>query len=264
MVRIAANVSMLFVEHPLAERFGAAAAAGFAAVEIQFPYALPADAIRRELDRHGLALVLHNLPAGDFAAGERGLAALPGREAEFRAGVAQAVAYAKALGVPRLNALAGIPPADADAALVRRTLVGNLRHAAAVLADAGLTLLVEPINRFDMPGFWLNTCEQAVALLDEVGAPNAFVQHDLYHAQRMTGELIGTLRRFLPRIGHIQIADNPGRHEPGSGEIHWPAVFGELARLGYAGDIGAEYLPAGRTADGLGWLAEARRILGAR
>jgi hydroxypyruvate isomerase len=257
MPRFAANVSMLFTEAPFLDRFALAAHAGFAAVECQFPYEAPAPEIRARLDAHGLRMVLHNLPAGDWAGGERGLAGLPGREDEFRAGVARAIDYAQALGVPQLNCLAGIAPPGADAALVRRTLVGNLRFAASRLADAGLRLLVEPINRFDIPGFIVNRSAQALALLDEVGAANAFLQYDVYHAQRMEGELAATLRAQLARIGHVQVADNPGRHEPGTGEIRFAFLFEELDRLGYAGWVGCEYRPRTTTEASLGWLQRA-------
>lgn len=261
MSRIAANLSLLFTEHPLLERIGAARRAGFNAVEVQFPYAHTADAWRVALDLHRLPLVLHNLPPGDFAAGERGIACLPGREAEFRDGVAQAVAYARTLGVPRLNCLAGIAPPGADEAELRTTFIANLRWAGRVLADERLTLLTEPINRHDVPGFFLHGTGQALAILDEAQVPNLRIQYDLYHAQRSEGELAGTLTRHLDHIGHIQFADNPGRHEPGTGEIHLPFLFKHLKQLGYVGDIGAEYIPAGRTQDGLGWLAAAQSIL---
>jgi hydroxypyruvate isomerase len=254
MPRFAANLSMLFTQAPFLERFELAARAGFTAVECQFPYEAPAAEIRARLDAHGLAMVLHNLPAGDWAAGERGIAGLPGRTAEFRAGVARAIGYAHALGVPRLNCLAGVAPAGVDDGLVRRTLVDNLRHAAHELGAAGLQLLVEPINTFDVPGFAVSRSAQALALLDEVGADNAFLQYDVYHAQRMEGELAATLRAHLPRIGHVQVADNPGRHEPGTGEIRFGFLFDELDALGYAGWVGCEYRPATNTEAGLGWL----------
>jgi len=253
MPRFAANLTMLFNEVPFLDRFERAARAGFQAVEFLFPYAFPAAEIKARLDAHGLQLVLHNLPAGDWDAGERGIACQPDRAAEFRAGVGRAVEYATALGVPRLNCLAGKAPAGVDEAVLRRTFVDNLRFAADALKGAGLDLLIEPINTFDIPGFYLNRTAQAVALLDEVGAANAFVQYDIYHAQRMEGELAATIEKHLPRIGHIQLADNPGRHEPGTGEIHYPFLFAHLDRLGYKGWIGCEYKPATTTEAGLGW-----------
>jgi hydroxypyruvate isomerase len=254
MLRFAANVSMLFAEAPFLDRFALAARAGFAAVECQFPYDAPAARIRARLDEHGLAMVLHNLPAGDWAGGDRGIACQPARRGEFRDGVGRAIAYAQALGVRQLNCLAGIAPADTDPAEVRATLVDNLRFAAGALAGAGLRLLVEPINTFDMPGFAVHRIAQALALLDEVGAANAFVQHDVYHAHRMADDPCAALARHLPRIGHVQVADDAGRHEPGTGGIDFDAVFEILERQGYAGWIGCEYRPAGDTAAGLGWL----------
>ena len=259
MPRFAANVSLLFADVPFLDRFERAAQAGFTAVECQFPYEAPAAEIRARLDAHGLRMVLHNLPAGDWAAGERGLACRPDRVAEFRAGVARAIACAHVLGVPQLNCLAGIAPPGIDAGLLQRTLVDNLRHAAGELRAAGLRLLVEPINAFDMPGFAVTRTAQALALLDEVGADNAFVQYDVYHAQRMEGELAATLRAHLARIGHVQVADNPGRHEPGTGEIRFEFLFDELDRLGYAGWVGCEYRPATTTQAGLGWLRDRQR-----
>ena len=253
MPRFAANLSMLFTELPFLDRFAAAAKNGFEAVEFLFPYEYPAAEIKARLEAHGLALVLHNLPAGDWEAGERGIACHPERVAEFRAGVARAIEYATALGVPQLNCLAGKAQAHLDPALLRRTFVDNLRYAAAELARAGLRLLIEPINTYDIPGFYLNRTRQALEILDAVGADNAFVQYDIYHAQRMEGELAATLERCLPRIGHVQIADNPGRHEPGSGEINYPFLFAHLDRIGYRGWIGCEYKPAAGTEAGLAW-----------
>jgi hydroxypyruvate isomerase len=254
MPRFAANLSMLFTEAPFLDRFALAARAGFAAVECQFPYEFEAREIRARLDDNGLRMILHNLPAGDWPAGDRGVACLPHRTGEFRAGVTRAIATAHALGARRLNCLAGIAPAGADPATLHRTLVDNLRFAAHALRAEGLLLLVEPINTFDIPGFVVNRTAQAVALLDEVGADNAFVQYDLYHAQRMEGELAGTLARHVARIGHVQVADNPGRHEPGTGEIRFEFLFAELDRLGYDGWVGCEYRPRGRTDVGLDWL----------
>ena len=253
MPRFAANLSMLFTEAPFLDRFELAARAGFEAVEFLFPYAFEAAEIRRRLDAHGLALVLHNLPAGDWEAGERGLACHPGREAEFRAGVERALACARVLGVRQLNCLAGKAPAGVADEVLRRTFVGNLRHAAAELRKAGLRLLIEPINTHDIPGFYLSRTAQAAEILDEVGADNAFIQYDVYHAQRMEGELAATVQQHLPRIGHIQIADNPGRHEPGTGEINYSFLFDHLDRIGYAGWVGCEYKPAADTRAGLAW-----------
>jgi hydroxypyruvate isomerase len=257
MPRFAANLSMLFTELPLLDRFAAAAEVGFQAVELQFPYAHPAVDIARQLQALGLRLVLHNLPVAGWAGGERGLACHPGREVEFRAGVAQAMAYAQALDVGQLNCLAGLAPPDADPGLLRRTLVANLRFAARALAGAGLRLLVEPINTFDVPGFYLCCSAQAIELLDDVGEPNVFLQLDLYHAWRMqdeVGELRHTLERLLPRIAHVQLADHPGRHEPGTGEIPYADLLGTLDRLGYTGWVGCEYHPIAGTVAGLGWL----------
>ena len=253
MPRFAANLTMLFTEHPFLERFERATKAGFRAVEFLFPYGQPAAEIRQRLDAHGLQLVLHNLPAGDWDAGERGIACHPERIAEFRDGVERAIAYALELGCRQLNCLAGKAPPGVSEAVLRQTFVGNVSHAAAALKKAGLRLLVEPINSFDIPGFYLTRTDQAISLLDEVGADNAFVQYDIYHAQRMEGELAATMHKHLARIGHIQLADNPGRNEPGSGEINYAFLFRHLDRIGYDGWIGCEYKPAGATEAGLGW-----------
>lgn len=254
MLRFAANLSMLFTELPFMERFGAAAAAGFKGVEYLFPYAFAKEDLAAELARHGLVQVLHNLPAGNWEAGERGIACHPERVAEFREGVARAIDYATALGCTQVNCLAGIAPAGVSAAALRETFVANLRFAAAQLQEAGIRLLIEPINTFDIPGFYLNRTAQAAEILDEVGSDNLFIQYDIYHAQRMEGELAATVARHLPRIAHIQLADNPGRHEPGSGEIHYPWLLRHIDGLGYPGWIGCEYKPATTTTEGLGWL----------
>jgi len=255
MLRFAANVSMLFAEAPFLDRFALAARAGFAAVECQFPYEAPAAEIRARLDDHGLAMVLHNLPAGDWAAGERGIACLPDRVAEFRASVPRAIAYAHALGVTQVNCLAGIAPAGVDAESLHRTLVANLRFAARAFAAEGLRLLVEPINTFDMPGFLVNRTAQCVALLDEVAEANVFVQYDAYHMQRMEGNLAATIRRYRDRIAHVQIADSPGRGEPGTGEINFSYLFDVLEEIGYAGYIGLEYAPTtATTEESFGWM----------
>ena len=253
MPRFAANLSMLFTELPFLDSFEPAANAGFQAVEFLFPYAFSAAEIKQRLDANHLKLVLHNLPAGDWDAGERGIGCLPDRTDEFREGVAQAITYATALGVPQLNCLAGKAPIGADNAVLRQTFVANLKFAAAALKQAGLRLLIEPINSFDIPGFFLNRTAQALAILDDVGADNAFVQYDIYHAQRREGELAATMQKHLARIGHIQLADNPGRNEPGTGEIHWPFLFAHLDRIGYRGWVGCEYKPASTTEAGLGW-----------
>jgi len=253
MPQFAANLTMLFTEVPFLERFERAASAGFTAVEFLFPYAWPAEEIRARLDAHHLQLVLHNLPAGDWDAGDRGMACDPARVEEFRAGVPLAIAYAKALGVAQLNCLVGKAPAGVPDALLRQTLVDNLRFAAAELKNAQLRLLVEPINSYDIPGFYLNRTAQALAILDEVGADNALVQYDIYHAQRMEGELAATLQKHLARIGHIQLADNPGRHEPGTGEINYRYLLALLDELGYRGWVGCEYKPLTTTLAGLGW-----------
>ena len=254
MPRFAANLTMLFTEVPFLERFERAAAAGFDAVEFLFPYAYPAEDIKQRLDQHGLTLILHNLPAGDWDAGERGIACHPNRIEEFNAGVAGAIDYAVALGVRQLNCLAGKVPAGVTEAQARATFVSNMAYAATALKRVGLKLLIEPINTYDIPGFFLNRTAQAAAILAEVGADNLFIQYDIYHAQRMEGELAATLQRYLPLIGHIQLADNPGRNEPGSGEINYPYLFEYLERIHYAGWIGCEYKPATTTEAGLGWL----------
>jgi hydroxypyruvate isomerase len=253
MPQFAANLTMLFTEHPFLDRFERAAKAGFTAVEFLFPYAYPASEIQARLLAHRLKLVLHNLPAGDWDSGERGIACLPDRVDEFRDGVMRGIEYATALGVGQLNCLAGKAPMGASDDTLRKTFVANLKYAAGELKKAGLRLLIEPINTYDIPGFYLNRTAQAVAILDEVGADNAFVQYDIYHAQRMEGELAATMSRHLARIGHIQLADNPGRNEPGTGEINYAFLFAHIDRIGYAGWIGCEYKPQAATEAGLGW-----------
>jgi len=254
MPRFAANLTMLFNEVPFLDRFERAAKAGFDAVEFLFPYAYKVEEIKQRLNDNGLTLILHNLPAGDWDAGERGIACHPDRVEEFKAGVAGAIEYALALGVKQLNCLAGKVPAGVSEAQARETFVSNLTFAAAALKAAGLKLLIEPINTFDIPGFFLNRTAQAAGILAEVGADNLFIQYDIYHAQRMEGELAATVQRYLPLIGHIQLADNPGRNEPGTGEINYPYLFEYLDRIQYCGSIGCEYKPATTTEAGLGWL----------
>lgn len=247
MPRFAANLSMLFGEHAFLERFAAARAAGFTRVEYMFPYDYDAGELRAALDEHGLDQVQFNLPAGDWAGGDRGIAADPARVGEFRAGVEQAIAYARVLDVSLINCLAG-RRGDRD------TLVANVRHAARRLAEEGRTLLVEPVNTRDVPGFLVATNGEAIGLLDEVGAPNARLQFDLFHTQVMEGDLVNRLRTHLDRIGHVQLADNPGRHQPGTGEINYAFVLGELDAMGYEGVVGLEYLPEPDTVTSLGWL----------
>ncbi len=260
MPRFAANLTMLFNEAPFLDRFSLAAKAGFEGVEYLFPYEFEKMALRAALERNGLTQVLHNLPAGDWARGERGIAILPDRIDEFRRGVASAIDYATALDCKQVNCLVGIAPDGMPESALRTTLVANLRLAAAELGKHGIRLLIEPINRFDIPGFYLNTVEQAAAIIEEVGGDNLFIQYDLYHQQRTEGELIGTYKRHADRIAHIQLADNPGRNEPGTGEINYPFVFDALEAAGYEGWIGCEYKPRTTTAEGLGWLgAEQKR-----
>ena len=258
MPKFAANLSMLFTEVDFLDRFQAAAEAGFKGVEYLFPYDFEAAEIKRRLDDNGLTQVLFNLPAGDWAAGERGIACHPDRVEEFREGVERAIAYARVLGNTQVNCLAGIKPEGVSDAEARQTLVENLRYAADKLADAGILLIAEPINTRDIPGFFLNRTEQALKIFDEVASDNLKLQYDIYHMQIMEGDLAPTIEKHLGRIAHVQIADNPGRHEPGTGEINYPFLFAHLDRLGYQGWIGAEYKPAGRTQEGLGWLDAAR------
>lgn len=254
MPKFAANLTMLFNEVPFLDRFERAAKAGFVAVEFLFPYSWPAAEIRSRLEANGLKLVLHNLPAGDWDQGERGIACQPARAGEFRAGVRKALEYASALGVKQVNCLAGKAPEGIGDEVLRETFVGNLRFAAGELKKAGIKLLIEPINTWDIPGFYLCRPAQALAIVEEVGSDNLFVQYDIYHAQRMEGELAGTLSRHLARIAHVQIADNPGRNEPGTGEINCQFLFAHLDRIGYGGYVGCEYKPAAGTEAGLGWL----------
>ena len=261
MPRFAANLSMLYNDMDFLDRFAAAARDGFQAVEYLFPYAYPAHALAARLQAHGLRQVLFNGPPGDWDAGERGLACLPGREAEFEDGIAQAVGYAQALQCPRIHVMAGVVPPGADAAAVRATYIANVRRAAALAAPHGIQILLEPINSRDMPGFFLHRQDQAHALLAEIGAANVKVQMDLYHAQIMEGDLAMKIRQYVPtgHVGHLQIAGVPGRHEPDVGEVHYPYLFELLDHLGYEGWIGCEYRPARgaaphATSDGLGWL----------
>ena len=254
MPQFAANLTMLFNEEPFLDRFEKASQAGFKAVEFLFPYAYKAEEIKELLMKNHLQLVLHNLPAGDWDAGERGIACLPDRIEEFREGVGKAIEYANILGVSQLNCLAGKAPVGVSIESLHETFVNNLCFAASELKKANIRLLIEPINTFDIPGFFLSKTKQAVQILDEVGSDNAYVQYDIYHAQRMEGELCNTIEQYLSRIGHIQLADNPGRNEPGTGEINYAHLFKFLDRIGYKGWIGCEYKPAASTEAGLSWI----------
>ena len=258
MPQFAANLTTLFNELPFLDRFEAAAGAGFEGVEYLFPYDYDVDALVSRLRRFGLTQVLHNLPAGNWANGERGIACLPGREAEFRAGVEQAVTYAGALGCRQINCLVGVAPADTAPRLLTATLVSNLRYAATRLSEAGIRLLIEPINTHDIPGFFLTTTRQARRLIEIGELDNVAIQYDAYHMQVMEGDLARTIASNLDLIGHIQVADNPGRHEPGTGEINYDFLFDHIDRIGYRGWIGCEYKPRERTVDGLGWMHQRR------
>jgi hydroxypyruvate isomerase len=254
MPKFNANLTMLFNELDFLDRFEAARRAGFNGVEYLFPYAHRKQDLAERLRVNGLTQVLHNLPAGNWARGERGIACLPDRIGEFQDGVGVAIEYAQALQCTQLNCLAGITPVVFDAAQIRDTLVGNLRFAAAQLKRAGIRLLLEPCNTRDIPGFYLNRSQQAIDIIDAVGADNLYLQYDIYHMQVMEGNLAPTIERHLQHIGHLQLADNPGRNEPGTGEINYPFLFGYLDKLGYSGWVGCEYKPAKGTVEGLGWL----------
>jgi len=254
MPKFAANLTMLYNELDFLDRFEAAAKSGFKGVEYLFPYAYSKEQLAERLAVHSLTQVLHNLPAGDWAGGERGIAVLPDRVGEFQDGVGLAIEYAKALGCTRVNCLAGITPAGVAADKLAETLVANLRFAADQLKREGIKLLVEAINTFDIPGFYLKGTAQTLELIAATGSDNVFVQYDIYHMQRMEGELAATLQQHLAQIAHVQIADNPGRNEPGTGEINYPFLFDWLDRIGYSGWIGCEYKPRTGTVAGLGWL----------
>jgi len=254
MPRFAANISMMFNEMPFPDRFARAAKAGFKAVEFLFPYDYPARDVAGWLASNGLENVLFNLPAGHIAAKEWGITSLPGREAEFRDHLALAIDYAKILGTPRVLAMGGYLPQDADPARHHATFVSNLRYAARRLAEEGLSLMIEPLNPRDFPGFFLNNQTQAHVLRAEVGEPNLKVQMDFYHVQVTEGDVSFKLKRYIEHIGHIQIASAPDRHEPDEGELDYRHVFRLLDDLGYRGWVGCEYRPRGRTEDGLGWI----------
>ncbi|SFT91050.1 2-oxo-tetronate isomerase [Mesorhizobium sp. YR577] len=256
MPKFSANLSMLFGEHDFLDRFDAAARAGFQGIEYIGPYDHAPDVVAARLKKNGLSQVLFNLPPGDWAKGERGIAVLPERVEEFRAGVDKAITYAKALGCPQVNCLAGIAPAGVDRATLEDVFVENLKYAASRLKEAGIRLLIEPINTLDIPGFFLTNTKQALALIEKVSSDNLYLQYDIYHMQIMEGDLARTIEANLGRIAHIQLADNPGRHEPGTGEINYPFLYEHLDRIGYAGWVGAEYKPKAGTDEGLGWFRE--------
>ncbi|MDF0751707.1 hydroxypyruvate isomerase [Marinobacter sp. 71-i] len=255
MPAFAANLSMLFTEADFMDRFRLAREAGFTGVEYLFPYEWPEEDLKRELESHGLTQVLFNLPPGNWAAGERGIACLPDRVEEFEAGVDHAIRYARSLGCRQVNCLAGIRPNTLDESVAWQTLVDNVGHAAVRFEDEGMTLCLEAINsRVDIPGFFLDTSARVMQLIETVDADNVKLQYDLYHMQIMEGDLIRSVECLLPWIGHVQFADNPGRHEPGTGEINFRNVFAALDRLGYGGWVGAEYRPRGSTTESLDWF----------
>ena len=258
MPRFAANLSMLFAELPFLDRFAAAAQAGFGGVEYLFPYTFDRARLVDLLGENRLTQALFNLPAGDWAAGDRGIACLPERRNEFQDGVGLALEFAAALNCRQLNCLAGIPTAGVGPELARQTLVENLKFAAAALARQNVRLLMEPLNTRDVPGFFVNRSRDALAIMDDVGSPNLWLQFDIYHMQVMEGDLATSIGKSIKRISHFQIADNPGRHEPGTGEINYPFLFSFIDRLGYEGWIGCEYKPATTTEAGLRWFADAR------
>ena len=262
MLRFAANLSMMYTEHAFLDRFGAAAADGFDAVEYLFPYEHPRAEIAARLADHGLQQVLFNAPPGDFARGERGIACLAARRDEFRRSLLEhALPYALALKCPRVHVMAGLMPAGSERAELRATYVANLAWAAREAASVGVDLLIEPINKRDIPGYLLNRQDDAHEVVEEIGAPNLKVQMDLYHCQIVEGDVAMKLRKYLPtgRVGHLQIAGVPDRHEPDLGELHHPYLFKVLAELGWSGHIGCEYRPRAGTSAGLGWLTTHRQ-----
>jgi hydroxypyruvate isomerase len=258
MPKFAANLSFLYTELPLLDRIGAAAKSGFHGVEYLSPYEEKAGDIAARLREHGQTQVLFNLPSGNWAGGERGIAILPERTTEFRASIPRAIDYAQALGCGQINCLAGLTPKNAESKALHATFVENLAFAAAELAKAKIKLLIEPINTRDIPGFYLTRTAQAARVIDDVGSANLFIQYDIYHMQIMEGDLARTIEANLPRIAHIQLADNPGRNEPGTGEINYPFLFGHIDKIGYAGWIGCEYKPRAGVDAGLGWMAPYR------
>jgi hydroxypyruvate isomerase len=257
---VAANLSMLFTEVDFLDRFERASKAGFRAVECQFPYSYRADHIAERLERHNLELVLHNLPAGDWAKGDRGIACLPDRIGEFQDGVGKAIEYATALGCRRLNCLSGLASRGASRDTLRETFAANVKFAARRSKEAGITLLVEPLNTRDHPGFFLRHAAQAIEIIEEAAGDNLGLQFDVYHMHVMEDDVIASIQRSARHIAHVQIADDPGRHEPGTGTIDFASVFGALERIGYDGWIGCEYVPSTTTEESLKWLVENLRF----
>ncbi|MFO1284851.1 MAG: 2-oxo-tetronate isomerase [Burkholderiales bacterium] len=257
MPRFAANLSFLFNEVPFLDRFAEAAHAGFRAVEFTFPYEFQARDIAERAQSRNLDVVLFNAPPGDFAAGDRGLASVPGREHDFHASIATAFRYAQLIGCKRLHVMSGVAPIEADRDELerrRRLLIRQLKEVCADAAAQGITILIEPINPRDMPGYFLRTQAQAHAIREEVGAPNLKIQFDLYHAQIVEGDLTEKLRKYIAHVGHVQIAGVPGRNEPDTGEVNYAHLFRVLDELRYDGWIGCEYRPASGTESGLAWL----------
>jgi len=257
MLKFAANLTFLYSELDFMARFAAAARSGFRGVEYLFPYAYPKDQLAETLQKNNLQQVLHNLPAGRWDAGERGVACHPDRVAEFKEGVDQAIEYATALGCTQVNCLVGIPPSGISSEQANEAVVTNLQYAAPRLAKSGIRLLIEPINTYDIPGLFLRTTAQALTIMDQVGDANLYLQYDIYHMHMMEGNLADTMAKNLNRIAHVQVADVPGRHEPGTGEIRYDFLFQHLNKIGYSGWIGCEYKPLAATEAGLAWMAHA-------
>ena len=254
MPRFAANLSMMFLEVPFLDRFEAASRAGFKAVEFLFPYDFPAAEIARRLADNGLSQVLFNAPPGDWTKGERGMAALPGRQGEFRDAINKALDYATTLSCPRLHVMAGLKPAGVPRDTLLSTYAANLAWAAEECAKATVKPVIEPINHRDIPGFFLNTTDEAAAIINAIGPERIGMQFDLYHCQITEGDIVKRVEKHLALIAHMQVADNPGRNEPGTGEVNWPFVFRKIDELGFRGWIGCEYRPAGETVAGLSWF----------
>lgn len=259
MPKFSANLSFLYQDLAFLDRFAAAAKDGFGALEYLGPYAEPKEKVADTLKASGLKQALFNVPSGDWAGGERGIACLPDRVEEFRSGISLALDYAKALACPQVNVISGLVPKGADLETLEKVLIENLKYAAGRAADAGVKLLIEPINLRDIPGFFLSNTDHAERILEKVGSDNLYIQYDFYHMQIMQGDLIPTFTRLKEKIAHVQIADNPGRNEPGTGEINYGFILSELDRLGYNGWVGCEYKPKAGTSEGLGWMKPYRK-----